>query len=131
MPTIDLASSYPPAISPRLGAAAQWADVHRFDAVSMNDHFFSPFGSPDAPQIECFTTAPSWHDGNATDGVSGEQSGPRPSVVVNPARDSDLRPHERRPCRIVSHVHRTFARTLVDSPQELSPICAIFDARDE
>lgn len=37
-------------------AAAEWADAHGFDAVSMNDHFFSPFGSPKAPQLECFTT---------------------------------------------------------------------------
>ena len=37
-------------------AAAEWADAHGFDAVSTNDHFFSPFGSPETPQIECFTT---------------------------------------------------------------------------
>jgi probable F420-dependent oxidoreductase len=37
-------------------AAAEWADAHGFDAVSINDHFFSPFGSAETPQIECFTT---------------------------------------------------------------------------
>jgi probable F420-dependent oxidoreductase len=37
-------------------AAAEWADAHGFDAVSMNDHFFSPLGSPETPQLECFTT---------------------------------------------------------------------------
>jgi probable F420-dependent oxidoreductase len=37
-------------------AAAEWADTHGFDAVSTNDHYFSPFGSPETPQLECFTT---------------------------------------------------------------------------
>jgi probable F420-dependent oxidoreductase len=36
-------------------AAAEWADAHGFDAVSINDHFFSPFGSAETPQVECFT----------------------------------------------------------------------------
>jgi alkanesulfonate monooxygenase SsuD/methylene tetrahydromethanopterin reductase-like flavin-dependent oxidoreductase (luciferase family) len=35
--------------------AAEWADAHGFDAVSMNDHFFSPLGSPESPQLECST----------------------------------------------------------------------------
>jgi probable F420-dependent oxidoreductase len=37
-------------------AAGEWADTHGFDAVSTNDHFFSPFGSSETPQLECFTT---------------------------------------------------------------------------
>jgi len=36
-------------------AAAEWADQRGFDAVSLNDHYFSPFGSPETPQLECFT----------------------------------------------------------------------------
>ena len=36
-------------------AAAEWADARGFDAVSMNDHFFSPLGAPQTPQLECFT----------------------------------------------------------------------------
>lgn len=34
---------------------AIWADTRGFDAVSMNDHFFSPLGDPKSPQLECFT----------------------------------------------------------------------------
>src|SRR5215510_8947116 len=37
-------------------AAAEWADTHGFYAVSINDHFFSPLGSPQMPQLECFST---------------------------------------------------------------------------
>lgn len=37
-------------------AAAEWADSHGFYSVSINDHFFSPLGSPQTPQLECFTT---------------------------------------------------------------------------
>jgi probable F420-dependent oxidoreductase len=37
-------------------AAALWADTHGFYSVSINDHFFSPLGSPQTPQLECFTT---------------------------------------------------------------------------
>lgn len=36
-------------------AAARWADERGFDAVSMNDHYFSPLGAPETPQLECFT----------------------------------------------------------------------------
>jgi len=36
-------------------SVAEWADREGFDAVSMNDHFFSPLGSPQTPQLECFT----------------------------------------------------------------------------
>ena len=35
--------------------AALWADEHGFDALSMNDHYFSPLGTPQTPQLECFT----------------------------------------------------------------------------
>jgi probable F420-dependent oxidoreductase len=37
-------------------AAAEWADTHGFYSVSINDHFFSPLGSPRTPQLECFST---------------------------------------------------------------------------
>ncbi|HZP46322.1 MAG TPA: LLM class flavin-dependent oxidoreductase [Candidatus Binataceae bacterium] len=37
-------------------AAAEWADANRFYSVSINDHFFSPLGSPRTPQLECFAT---------------------------------------------------------------------------
>lgn len=37
-------------------AAAEWADTHGFYSVSINDHFFSPLGQPQTPQLECFTT---------------------------------------------------------------------------
>jgi alkanesulfonate monooxygenase SsuD/methylene tetrahydromethanopterin reductase-like flavin-dependent oxidoreductase (luciferase family) len=36
--------------------AAQRAEAEGFYSVSINDHFFSPFGTPQTPQIECFTT---------------------------------------------------------------------------
>jgi probable F420-dependent oxidoreductase len=37
-------------------AAAEWADTNGFYSVSINDHFFSPLGSPQVPQLECFST---------------------------------------------------------------------------
>jgi probable F420-dependent oxidoreductase len=37
-------------------AAAEWADAHGFYSVSINDHFFSPLGAPQTPQLECYTT---------------------------------------------------------------------------
>jgi probable F420-dependent oxidoreductase len=37
-------------------AAAEWADTRGFYSVSINDHFFSPLGSPQTPQLECFST---------------------------------------------------------------------------
>jgi probable F420-dependent oxidoreductase len=37
-------------------AAAEWADASGFYSVSINDHFFSPLGSPQVPQLECFAT---------------------------------------------------------------------------
>jgi probable F420-dependent oxidoreductase len=37
-------------------AAAEWADANGFYSVSLNDHFFSPLGSPQMPQLECFST---------------------------------------------------------------------------
>jgi len=36
--------------------AAEWADANGFYSVSLNDHFFSPLGSPQMPQLECFST---------------------------------------------------------------------------
>jgi probable F420-dependent oxidoreductase len=40
----------------RARAAAEWADANGFYSVSINDHFFSPLGSPRLPQLECFST---------------------------------------------------------------------------
>lgn len=37
-------------------ASAEWADANGFYSVSINDHFFSPLGSPQVPQLECFAT---------------------------------------------------------------------------
>jgi probable F420-dependent oxidoreductase len=37
-------------------AAAEWADASGLYSVSINDHFFSPLGSPQVPQLECFST---------------------------------------------------------------------------
>src|SRR5215831_9661134 len=36
--------------------AAEWADANGFYSVSINDHFFSPLGAPQVPQLECFST---------------------------------------------------------------------------
>jgi probable F420-dependent oxidoreductase len=36
--------------------AALWADANGFYSVSINDHFFSPLGSAQTPQLECFAT---------------------------------------------------------------------------
>lgn len=37
-------------------AAAEYADTHGFYSVSINDHFFSPLGAPQTPQLECYAT---------------------------------------------------------------------------
>jgi probable F420-dependent oxidoreductase len=37
-------------------AAAEWADANGLYSVSINDHFFSPLGAPQVPQLECFST---------------------------------------------------------------------------
>jgi probable F420-dependent oxidoreductase len=37
-------------------AAAEWADANGIYSVSINDHFFSPLGSAQQPQLECFST---------------------------------------------------------------------------
>jgi probable F420-dependent oxidoreductase len=36
--------------------AAEWADQNGFYSISLNDHFFSPLGTPQTPQLECFST---------------------------------------------------------------------------
>ena len=41
---------------PQARKAAEWADANGFYSVSINDHFFSPLGSPQTPQLECFST---------------------------------------------------------------------------
>ena len=56
MPPIKFSLFLPTGDFAEARAQAEWADTHGFDAVSMNDHFFSPFGSPETPQIECFST---------------------------------------------------------------------------
>ncbi len=40
----------------RARSAAEWAEANNFYSVSINDHFFSPLGSPQTPQLECFAT---------------------------------------------------------------------------
>src|SRR5262245_18424853 len=37
-------------------AAAELADRHGFYSLSINDHFFSPLGAPQTPQLECYAT---------------------------------------------------------------------------
>ena len=41
---------------PKARAAAEWADRSGFYSISINDHFFSPLGTPQTPQLECFST---------------------------------------------------------------------------
>ncbi|MGA2410999.1 MAG: LLM class flavin-dependent oxidoreductase [Candidatus Binataceae bacterium] len=41
---------------PKAREAAEWAERSGFYSVSINDHFFSPLGSPKTPQLECFST---------------------------------------------------------------------------
>src|ERR1700733_11452241 len=41
---------------PKARAAAEWADRSGFYSISMNDHFFSPLGTAQTPQLECFST---------------------------------------------------------------------------
>jgi probable F420-dependent oxidoreductase len=41
---------------PQALAAAKWADENGLYSVSINDHFFSPFGSGQVPQLECYST---------------------------------------------------------------------------
>jgi probable F420-dependent oxidoreductase len=36
--------------------AAKSAEVQGFYSISLNDHYFTPFGPPQTPQLECFTT---------------------------------------------------------------------------
>lgn len=36
-------------------AAAQRAETEGFYSVSHNDHYYSPLGTPESPQLECFT----------------------------------------------------------------------------
>ena len=41
---------------PKARAAAEWADRSGFYSISINDHFFSPLGTAQTPQLECFST---------------------------------------------------------------------------
>jgi len=41
---------------PQARKAAEWADNNGFFSVSINDHFFSPLGTPQTDQLECFST---------------------------------------------------------------------------
>lgn len=36
--------------------AAKSAEAQGFYSISLNDHYFTPFGPPQTPQLECFTT---------------------------------------------------------------------------
>ena len=47
LPTADMAAAI---------AAARRAEREGFYSVSINDHFFTPLGPPETPQLECFTT---------------------------------------------------------------------------
>jgi alkanesulfonate monooxygenase SsuD/methylene tetrahydromethanopterin reductase-like flavin-dependent oxidoreductase (luciferase family) len=44
-----------PATIAEAQAAAQRAERDGFYSVSVNDHFYSPLGTPQSPQLECFT----------------------------------------------------------------------------
>jgi probable F420-dependent oxidoreductase len=41
---------------PKAREAAEWADRSGFYSISINDHFFSPLGTAQTPQLECFST---------------------------------------------------------------------------
>jgi probable F420-dependent oxidoreductase len=56
MPRIKFGLFLPTDDFAKAKAAALWADAHEFYSVSINDHFFSPLGTPQMPQLECFTT---------------------------------------------------------------------------
>lgn len=45
-----------PADIPAAQASAKRAESDGFFSISVNDHFYSPLGSPESPQLECFTT---------------------------------------------------------------------------
>jgi probable F420-dependent oxidoreductase len=56
MHSIKIGLFLPTGNFPQARRAAEWADANGFYSVSMNDHFFSPLGSPQTPQLECFST---------------------------------------------------------------------------
>ena len=56
MHTVKFGLFLPTGDFPQARAAAEWADANGFYSVSMNDHFFSPLGAPQTPQLECFST---------------------------------------------------------------------------
>jgi probable F420-dependent oxidoreductase len=56
MPSIKFGLFLPTGDFAQARDAALWADEHGFYSVSINDHFFSPFGSGKVPQLECFST---------------------------------------------------------------------------
>jgi probable F420-dependent oxidoreductase len=56
MPSIKFGLFLPTGDFAQARDAAIWADQHGFYSVSINDHFFSPFGSGQIPQLECFST---------------------------------------------------------------------------
>jgi probable F420-dependent oxidoreductase len=56
MPSIKFGLFLPTGDFVQARDAAVWADEHGFYSVSINDHFFSPFGSGQVPQLECFST---------------------------------------------------------------------------
>jgi len=56
MPAIKFGLFLPTGNFAQARAAAEWADGHGLYSVSINDHFFSPFGTGKVPQLECFST---------------------------------------------------------------------------
>ncbi len=56
MPSIKFGLFLPTGDFAQAREAAIWADQNGFYSVSINDHFFSPFGSGQVPQLECFST---------------------------------------------------------------------------
>jgi probable F420-dependent oxidoreductase len=56
MPPIKFGLFLPTGDFAQARGAAEWADEHGFYSVSINDHFFSPFGTGKVPQLECFST---------------------------------------------------------------------------
>ena len=56
MQTIKFGLFLPTGDFPQALAAAKWADENGLYSVSINDHFFSPFGTGQIPQLECYST---------------------------------------------------------------------------
>ena len=55
MPDVKFGQFLVPSTIAEAQAAAQKAEAQGFYSVSHNDHFYSPLGNPESPQLECFT----------------------------------------------------------------------------